>query len=108
MSAQGGEAELAVDIRSLLEANDPEVMRLVQDVFRECVLGKLAAAGEARETQVDYGGRLDSNGQWIWDTMFVVDLLSHAARYGAEHSRGVSELLGFPGALERTNAGLRP
>ena len=75
MAAQGGEAELAVDIRSLLEANDPEVMRLVQDIFRECVLGKLRPPeGTLKRKWITAGGGF--YGQWIWDTMFVVDLLS--------------------------------
>jgi hypothetical protein len=33
-SLSGGEASAAVDIRSLLEAEDPEVMRLVENVLR--------------------------------------------------------------------------
>ena len=74
-SSLGGEAPAPIDIRSLLEAKDPEVMRLVQDIFRECVLGKLRPPeGTLKRTWITAGGGF--YGQWIWDTMFVVDLLS--------------------------------
>ncbi len=69
------EASARMDIRSLLEANDPEVMRLVQDIFRECVLGKLMPPeGTLKRRWITAGGGF--YGQWIWDPMFVVDLLS--------------------------------
>jgi glycogen debranching enzyme len=74
-SSFGVEASAPVDIRSLVDASDPEVMRLVQDIFRECVLGKLRPPeGTLRRTWITAGGGF--YGQWIWDTMFVVDLLS--------------------------------
>jgi hypothetical protein len=74
-SILGGEAPAPIDIRSLLEVEDPEVMRLVQDIFRECVLGKLRPPeGPLKRTWITAGGGF--YGQWIWDTMFVVDLLS--------------------------------
>jgi hypothetical protein len=42
-SSWGSEEPASVDINlhSLLQANDPEAMRLVEDIFRECVLGKV-------------------------------------------------------------------
>ena len=64
-----------VDVRSLLEGGDPEVMKLLEDIFRECVLGKLRPPeGTLKRTWITAGGGF--YGQWIWDTMFVVDLLS--------------------------------
>lgn len=64
-----------VDVRSLLEGGDPEVMKLVEDIFRECVLGKLRPPeGTLKRPWITAGGGF--YGQWIWDTMFVVDLLS--------------------------------
>ncbi|MBN2506792.1 MAG: hypothetical protein JXQ71_08875 [Verrucomicrobia bacterium] len=64
-----------MDIRSLLQANDPDVLRLTQDIFRECVLGKLRPPeGILKRRWITAGGGF--YGQWIWDTMFVVDLLS--------------------------------
>jgi hypothetical protein len=74
-SSLGGEAPARVDIRSVLEAKDPEVLRLVQDIFRECVLGKLRPPeGTLKRPWITAGGGF--YGQWVWDTMFVVDLLS--------------------------------
>jgi hypothetical protein len=71
----GADTAPAFDIRSLIEADDPQVLRLVEDVFRECVLGKLRPPeGIFRRQWITAGGGF--YGQWIWDTMFVVDLLS--------------------------------
>ena len=73
-SLLGGEAPAPIDIRSLLEAEDPGVMRLVEDIFRECVLGKLRPPeGTLKRKWITAGGGF--YGQWIWDTMFVVDWL---------------------------------
>lgn len=63
------------DVRTFLESSNPDVMRLAQDVFRECVLDKLRPPeGMLKHTWVTAGGGF--YGQWIWDPMFVVDLLS--------------------------------
>ena len=73
-SSWAGEAPVVVDIRSLLAAEDPGVMRLVEDIFRECVLGKLRPPeGTLKRQWITAGGGF--YGQWIWDTMFVVDWL---------------------------------
>ena len=64
------------DIRGLFESDDPEVLALAQRVFDKCVLEKLRPPIEPLlHTWVQPGGPY-YNGQWIWDTMFVVDLLS--------------------------------
>jgi len=64
------------DIRDLFESDDPEVLALTQRVFDKCILEKLQPPAEPlQHTWVRPGGPY-YNGQWIWDTMFVVDLLS--------------------------------
>ena len=64
------------DLRDLFESDDLEVLALAQRVFDKCVLEKLQPPVEPlRHTWVRPGGPY-YNGQWIWDTMFVVDLLS--------------------------------
>ncbi len=63
-------------VGELFEANSPEVLALTQRVFDKCILDKLRSPVEPlRHTWVQPGGPY-YNGQWIWDTMFVVDLLS--------------------------------
>ena len=65
-----------VDIRDLVESDSPEVLALAQRVFGKCVLEKLRPPAEPLlHTWVQPGGPYYM-GQWIWDTMFVVDLLS--------------------------------
>jgi putative isomerase len=64
------------DIRDLFESDDPEVLALTQRVFDKCILEKLQPPVEPlQHTWVRPGGPY-YKGQWIWDTMFVVDLLS--------------------------------
>jgi putative isomerase len=66
----------AVDVRDLFASDQPEVLALTQRVFDKCILDKLRAPVEPlRHTWVQPGGP-HYQGQWIWDTMFVVDLLS--------------------------------
>jgi putative isomerase len=66
----------AADISEFLESDDAEVLTLAQRVFDKCVLEKLRPPVEPLlHTWVQPGGPY-YNGQWIWDTMFVVDLLS--------------------------------
>jgi putative isomerase len=65
-----------VNIRDLLDADNLEVLALAQRVFDKCILEKLRPPVEPlRHTWVQPGGPYYL-GQWIWDTMFVVDLLS--------------------------------
>jgi len=64
-----------VDIGALFEANNEEVLALAESVFRKCILDKLRPPVEPlQHTWVQPGGPYYM-GQWIWDTMFVVDLL---------------------------------
>ena len=65
-----------MDIREFFESDDPEVLALTQRVFDKCILEELQPPAEPlQHTWVRPGGPY-YNGQWIWDTMFVVDLLS--------------------------------
>ncbi|MCU0780986.1 MAG: twin-arginine translocation signal domain-containing protein [Akkermansiaceae bacterium] len=69
-------AALRLDPRTLLEADGEATMALAERVFRKCVLEKIRPPVEPLlRTWVVPGGP-HYLGQWIWDTMFVVDLLS--------------------------------
>ena len=66
----------AFNVSDFFESDNPEVLALVQRVFDKCILDKLRAPVEPLlHTWVQPGGPY-YKGQWIWDTMFVVDLLS--------------------------------
>jgi putative isomerase len=64
------------DIRSLFESNNEEVLVLTEAVFHKCILDKIMQpTSPLKNTWIIPGGPY-YKGQWIWDTMFVVDLLS--------------------------------
>ena len=64
------------DIETLFETDDADVLALAQRVIEKCVLEKIQSPAEPLlHTWVRPGGP-HYKGQWIWDTMFVVDLLS--------------------------------
>lgn len=66
----------SVEIREFFDSDSPQVLALTQRVFDKCILDKLRSPVEPlQHTWVQPGGPY-YNGQWIWDTMFVVDLLS--------------------------------
>lgn len=63
------------DIKALFESDDKAVMDLLETVYDNCVLGKLfPAEAPMKHNWIAPGGGY--RGQWIWDTMFVVDLLA--------------------------------
>jgi hypothetical protein len=65
-----------VDIRSLVESNNEEALALTEAVFRKCTFEKIMhLTPPLKNTRIIPGGPY-YKGQWIWDTMFVVDLLS--------------------------------
>ncbi len=67
--------QTVVDIRSFFEGKDPAVILLTEEVFQKCILGKVfPAEAPMKHNWIAPGGGY--RGQWIWDTMFVVDLLS--------------------------------
>ncbi len=79
LSTGGGRAAWAdadLDmIPKLFKSSDPAIMALLEKVYSECVLGKVFPAEAPMEHNwIAPGGGY--RGQWIWDTMFVVDLLS--------------------------------
>ena len=58
-----------------LDVPDPEFRCLVMTVFQQCVLGKVfPPEAPLRHPWISPGGFY--RGQWIWDTMFVADLLA--------------------------------
>ncbi|MDR3234595.1 MAG: hypothetical protein LBT46_13205 [Planctomycetaceae bacterium] len=64
-----------VNIRDYFEWEDEAVIRLTESVFEKCILGKIyPPKGELKHRWLAPGGGYQ--GQWIWDTMFVTDLLS--------------------------------
>ena len=57
------------------ESPDPAVLKLTAEIYQKCILGKVnSPRGLLTHRWIAPGGGY--NGQWIWDTMFVVDLLS--------------------------------
>jgi len=65
-----------LDIAALFEASSAEVLALAGRVMEQCVLAKIMPpTPPLRNTWIVPGGPYYL-GQWIWDTMFVVDLLS--------------------------------
>ncbi len=60
----------------LFEANSPEVLALACRVMEKCVLAKIMPPSPPLEHTWIIPGGPYYLGQWIWDTMFVVDLLS--------------------------------
>lgn len=65
------------ELELLFESDDPTLVRLAVDVLRHCVLAKIKPPeGTARRRWLQAGTGDAFYGQWIWDTMFVVDLLA--------------------------------
>lgn len=78
--ASGGEPTLgckqvAFMLKPLFKCSDPAIWRLVTDAYTDCVLGKVRPPDPplAHRWIVPGGGYY---AQWLWDTMFVLDLLS--------------------------------
>lgn len=65
-----------IDINSLFDSNREDALALTERVFKKCILEKiLPPTPPLKHNWVVPGGPY-YRGQWIWDTMFVVDLLS--------------------------------
>jgi len=64
------------DIRSLFESNSEDALKLTEDVFRKCILDKIIPPTLPLKHNWVYPGGPYYKGQWIWDSMFVVDILS--------------------------------
>lgn len=70
--------EVEVRIRPHFQCDDTDLWRLTVDAYRRCVFGGLRPPEPPFiHTWFSAGGAGDHFvGQWLWDTMFVVDLLS--------------------------------
>ena len=68
--------DTSLDVSSLFESDDPEVLALAERVMEKCVLEKIMPPTPPLENRWIVPGGPYYKGQWIWDTMFVVDLLS--------------------------------
>ena len=94
-----------VDVRSLFQWEDPEVIRLVEGVFGKCILGKVhPPEGELKHQWIAPGGGY--YGQWIWDTMFADKTIANALkngvneRYNALTGKGLGvDFLGMSGTI---------
>jgi putative isomerase len=64
------------DAAALFEAGNPDVLALAKRVMQKCVLEKIMPPTPPLEHTWIVPGGPYYLGQWIWDTMFVVDLLS--------------------------------
>ncbi len=73
--AQPASQELSVLLRRLLITPDPVLYDFATEVYATCILGKIKnpAPPLAHPWIVPGGGYY---AQWLWDTMFVVDLLA--------------------------------
>jgi glycogen debranching enzyme len=72
----GAPASDKIDIRALFESDREDVLKLTDDVIRKCVLDKIVPPEPPLKQRWIRPGGPYYLGQWIWDTMFVVDLLS--------------------------------
>jgi putative isomerase len=70
------DAGRAADIRDLFESDREDVLALTVRVFEKCILEKIMPPAEPLKHPWVVPGGPHYKGQWIWDTMFVVDLLS--------------------------------
>ena len=84
MALSGGLGNLAgasehgkgIDIKSLFMADREDALTLTENVFQKCILEKILPPEPPLKHPWVYPGGPYYKGQWIWDTMFVVDLLS--------------------------------
>lgn len=77
---QGGSTSAAAleapDVRELFVSDDPVVLSLAERVFQKCILEKIQPPTPPLKHRWIRPGGPYYKGQWIWDTMFVVDVLS--------------------------------
>jgi len=72
----GGNLIEEIDIKSLFTSNREDVLTLTERVFEKCILEKIMPPTPPLKHNWVVPGGPYYKGQWIWDTMFVVDLLS--------------------------------
>jgi putative isomerase len=62
---------------SIFESDNAELIRMADDIFRQCVIDKIRPPeGTMKHRWLQAGTGSDFYGQWIWDTMFEIDLLA--------------------------------
>ena len=62
---------------SFFESDNPDIIRLADDVFQQCVIDKIRPPeGIVKNHWLQAGTGNAFYGQWIWDAMFEVDLLA--------------------------------
>jgi glycogen debranching enzyme len=67
--------KLATQLQKLLVSDDPKLLEFATEVYATCVLGKIRPPDPPlKHAWIVPGGGYYA--QWLWDTMFVVDLLS--------------------------------
>ena len=75
-SAFGQYLEEETDKKSLFKSNREDALLLTERIFQKCILEKILPPTPPLKHNWVYPGGPYYKGQWIWDTMFVVDLLS--------------------------------
>jgi putative isomerase len=75
-AAQASEQAQGRDVKSLFVSIREDALTLTEDVFQKCILEKIMPPVPPLKHNWVYPGGPYYKGQWIWDTMFVVDLLS--------------------------------
>jgi hypothetical protein len=74
-SETSSRTQLSGLLDTLLETGSPELHSFAIEVYATCVLGKIRKPDPPlKQAWIVPGGGYD--GQWLWDTMFVADLLS--------------------------------
>ncbi len=68
--------ERDLDIKTLFESNREDALELTERIFQKCILEKILPPQPPLNYNWVYPGGPYYKGQWIWDSMFVVDLLS--------------------------------
>ena len=64
-----------IDIKSLFTPNSEEALNLTERVFEKCILEKIMPPTPPLKYNWVVPGGPYYKGQWIWDTMFVVDMV---------------------------------
>lgn len=64
------------DIKSLFKSNREDALILTERIFQKCILERILPPVPPLNHNWVYPGGPYYKGQWIWDSMFVVDLLS--------------------------------
>ncbi len=64
------------DIKSIFKSNREDALALTERIYQKCILERILPPTPPLKHNWVYPGGPYYKGQWIWDTMFVVDLLS--------------------------------